>query len=112
MIYYFFSTKFFPSTCQPIRIEILQDRRMRRPNGNGNLYFASLDQVTEAMSYDRKYMGSRYVELYFDSPQYASLNIRKKKSDDPPRRSSQSPPPRARNSRYSRSRSMFQSIYP
>lgn len=97
--------KFFPSTCQPTRIEIIQDRRMKRPNGDGNLYFATLDQVTEAMAYDRKYMGNRYVELYFDSPRYASLNIRKKKSDDPPRRPSQSPPPKPRNSRYSRSRS-------
>lgn len=39
----------------------MQDRRMKRPNGDGNLYFATLDQVTEAMSYDRKYMGKRIV---------------------------------------------------
>jgi len=42
-----------------MRIEILQDRRMKRPNGDGYLYFASLDEVTEAMKCDRKYMGNK-----------------------------------------------------
>lgn len=50
--------------------------------------------------------GSRYVELYFDSPRYASLNIRRKKPEDAPRRSSRSPS-KPRNSRFSRSRSTF-----
>ncbi|CAF4450830.1 unnamed protein product, partial [Adineta steineri] len=49
--------KFFPSSCQPIRIEIVQDRRMKRPNGDGHLYFSSLEDVDEAMKCDRKYMG-------------------------------------------------------
>ena len=97
---------------------------MKRPNGDGHLYFSTLDEVTEALKYDRKYMGncffhrevvidvrkrslsagSRYVELYFDSPRYASLNIRRKKPEDAPRRSSRSPS-KPRNSRFSRSRS-------
>ncbi len=48
--------------------------------------------------------GSRYVELYFDSPRYASLNIQPKKRHDVPRRPSRSPS-KPKNSRFSRSRS-------
>ncbi|CAF0759922.1 unnamed protein product [Adineta steineri] len=96
--------KFFPSSCQPIRIEIVQDRRMKRPNGDGHLYFSSLEDVDEAMKCDRKYMGSRYVELYFDSPRYAALNNRRKKPDSIHRRSSRSSS-RSRYNRRSRSRS-------
>ncbi len=51
--------QFFPSTCKPVRIEILQNRRTNRPNGDGFLYFTSLGEVNEAMKYDRKYMGNR-----------------------------------------------------
>ncbi|CAF3349584.1 unnamed protein product [Rotaria sp. Silwood1] len=96
--------KFFPESCQPSRIEILQDRRMKRPNGDGHLYFNTLDEVNEALKYDRKYMGSRYVEIYFDSPRYASLSNRRKKPDVISHRSSCSPP-RSKYNRYSRSRS-------
>jgi hypothetical protein len=32
---------------------------MKRPNGDGYLHFATLEDVTEAMKYDRKYMGKR-----------------------------------------------------
>jgi hypothetical protein len=42
-----------------VRINILQDRRLKRPNGDGYLYFTTLDEVDEAMKYDRKYMGKR-----------------------------------------------------
>jgi hypothetical protein len=31
---------------------------MKRPNGDGYLYFSTLEEVTEAMKYDRKYMGT------------------------------------------------------
>lgn len=96
--------KFFPSTCQPTRIEILQDRRMKRPNGDGHLYFRTLDEVNEALTYDRKYLGNRYIELYFDSPRYSSLSHRRVKTANTKRRSSRSPS-RSRNRRYSRSKS-------
>jgi RNA recognition motif-containing protein len=49
--------KFFPSSCQPIRIEIVQDRRMNRSNGDAYVYFNTMDEVNEAMKCDRKYMG-------------------------------------------------------
>ncbi|CAF0864583.1 unnamed protein product [Adineta ricciae] len=96
--------KFFPSTCRPSRVEIIQDRRMKRPNGDGYVYFNTIEEVDEAMKCDRKYMGSRYVELYFDSPRYATLTNRRKKPDSNPRRSSRSPS-RSRYNRRSRSRS-------
>jgi hypothetical protein len=32
---------------------------MKRPNGDGYLYFSTIEEVTEAMKYDRKYMGNR-----------------------------------------------------
>jgi len=50
--------------------------------------------------------GSRYIELYFDSPRYASLNIGRKKGDEIPRRPSRSPS-KPKNSRFSRSRSII-----
>jgi len=52
------------------------------------------------------YSGSRYIELYFDSPRYASLNIQRKKPDAIPRRASRSPS-KPKYNRYSRSRSIF-----
>ncbi|CAF4793383.1 unnamed protein product, partial [Rotaria magnacalcarata] len=61
-------------------------------NGNAYLYYNTLDEVNEALKYDRKYMGSRYVEIYFDSPRYSSLSNRRKKPDSISRRSSCSPP--------------------
>ncbi|CAF3806898.1 unnamed protein product, partial [Rotaria magnacalcarata] len=48
--------------------------------------------------------GSRYVEIYFDSPRYSSLSNRRKKPDSISRRSSCSPP-KSKYNRYSRSRS-------
>lgn len=97
---------------------------MKRPNGDGYLYFANIDEVTEAMKYDRKYLGkiiirkknkiflelffsyigSRYIELYFDSPRYAALDIKRKKPESKPHHSSRSPS-RSKYNRYSRSRS-------
>ncbi len=35
----------------------MQDRRMKRPNGDAFLYFTTLEEVNEAMKYDRKYLG-------------------------------------------------------
>ncbi len=55
------------------------------------------------------YTGSRYIELYFDSPRYASLKIQRKKNDPIPHRSSHSPS-KSKYNRYSRSRSIFFSI--
>ncbi|CAF2747899.1 unnamed protein product [Rotaria sp. Silwood2] len=98
--------KFFPESCQPSRIEILQDRRMKRPNGDAHLYYNTLDEVNEALKYDRKYMGSRYVEIYFDSPRYSSLSNRRRKTDGTSRRSSRSPS-KPKYNRYSRSRSIY-----
>lgn len=79
-----------------MRIEILKNRRTNRPNGDGHVYFKSMDEITEAMKYDRKYMGKhslvlfffqitysldkRYIELYFDSPRPS--NRRRNKSND------------------------------
>jgi hypothetical protein len=34
---------------------------MKRPNGDGYLYFNNVEEVDEAMKYDRKYMGKRNV---------------------------------------------------
>jgi hypothetical protein len=85
--------KFFPSTCQPVRIEIQQNRRTNRPNGDGHVYFKSMDEINEAMKFDRKYMGNRYVELYFDSPRLStsSSNVRRSKSNDSTHRSPSKP---------------------
>ena len=49
--------KFFPSSCQPKKVEILQDRRMHRPNGDAYVFFNTAEDVVEAMKCDRKYMG-------------------------------------------------------
>jgi len=98
--------EFFPSTCKPVRIEILQNRRTNRPNGDGHIYFNTKDEVNEAMKCDRKYMGNRYVELYFDSPRASSSNHRRSKSNDTPHRSSRSPSkPKTHDDSRSRSES-------
>jgi len=94
--------KFFPSSCQPVRIEIVQDRRMHRPNGDAYVYFNSFDDATEAMKCDRKYMGTRYIELYFDSPRQTSSTS----SNQRRRRNPVSPVPmKSRSNHYRRSRS-------
>ncbi|CAF0817598.1 unnamed protein product [Adineta steineri] len=72
--------EFFPSTCQPVRIEIMQDRRLNRPNGDGHVYFNTKDEANEAIKCDRKFMGNRYVELYFDSPRHSSSDRRRNSS--------------------------------
>ena len=51
--------QFFPSSCPPARIEILQDRRMHRSNGDAHIFFNSLEDANEAMKCDRKYMGKQ-----------------------------------------------------
>lgn len=48
--------QFFPSSCRPVRVEILYDRRTKRPNGDGYAYFISRAQVYEAKKCDRQYM--------------------------------------------------------
>ncbi len=65
-----------------MRIEILQNRRTNRPNGDGHAYFKTMDEINEAMKCDRKFMGNRYVELYFDAPHSSSLNNHRSKSND------------------------------
>jgi hypothetical protein len=40
-----------------VRIEILQNRRTNRPNGDGHVYFNTMDDINEAMKCDRKFMG-------------------------------------------------------
>ncbi len=55
---------------------------MKRPNGDGYLHFATLEDVTEAMKYDRKYMGKRnllekntiFLEIFFFIQVVAILN--------------------------------------
>ncbi len=89
-----------------MRIEISQDRRTNRRNGDGEVYFKSLDEATEAMKCDRKYMGSRYVELYLDAPHPPPSNSRRSKTPDSPHQSSRSSSKAKTNDR-SRSRSIF-----
>ena len=48
-----------------MRIEILQNRRTNRPNGDGQVYFKSMDEINEAMKYDRKYMGKNSTVCLF-----------------------------------------------
>jgi len=55
-----------------MRIEIIQDRRMKRPNGDGVLYFTTLEEVNEAMKYDRKYLGKT---ILFNGIEYFLENI-------------------------------------
>jgi hypothetical protein len=114
-----------------VRIEIQQNRRTNRPNGDGHVYFKSMDEINEAMKFDRKYMGkikslsfflltklilgNRYVELYFDSPRLStsSSNVRRSKSNDSTHRSPSKPinddddDDDDHNNNKSRSRSMF-----
>jgi hypothetical protein len=108
-----------------VRIEVLQNRRTNRPNGDGHVYFKSMDEINEAMKFDRKYMGkrkslflknlefflgNRYVELYFDSPRLSSSNARPSKSNDSPHRSPSEPAnDDEEENNKSRSRSMFAS---
>jgi len=92
--------EFYPSSCQPVRIEILRNRRTNQPNGDGHVYFNTMDEINEAMKCDRKYMGSRYVELYFDSLRPSSSNHRRSKSNDTP---IHSPRPSSSNHRRSTS---------
>jgi hypothetical protein len=110
-----------------VRIDILQDRRLNRPNGDGHVYFKTMEEVDEAMKCNRKYMGkdnlfllgknkwnclfsiflgSRYIELYFDSLRPSSSNHRRSKSNDSPHHSSRSLSQTKTNDN-SRSRSMF-----
>ncbi len=42
-----------------MRVEILQDRRTNRPNGDGHVFFSTIDAAKEAMKCDRKYMGNK-----------------------------------------------------
>ncbi len=107
-----------------MRIEILQNRRTNRPNGDGYVYFNTKDEANEAMKCDRKFIGkenscfsfkqkkkmrvfvltgNRYVELYFDSPRTSSSNHHRSKSNDSPHRS----PSKPKTNHDSRSRSMF-----
>jgi hypothetical protein len=55
-----------------MRIEIMQDRRMKRPNGDAFLYFTTLEEVNEAMKYDRKYLGKT---ILFNGIEYFLENI-------------------------------------
>ncbi|CAF1038867.1 unnamed protein product [Rotaria sp. Silwood1] len=96
--------EFFPSSCQPVHIEILNDRRTNRPNGDAHVYFSTMDEVNEAVKCDRKYMGNRYVELYFDSHHLSSSKRRRSKSNESSHHSSRSPP-KIKNYENSRSRS-------
>ncbi|CAF0891088.1 unnamed protein product [Adineta ricciae] len=76
--------QFFPSNCQPVRIEIIQDRRLKRPNGDGHVYFNTKEDAIEAMKCDRKYMNNRYIELYCDSVRYSLSNYRRRSHSNSP----------------------------
>ncbi|CAF4047739.1 unnamed protein product [Rotaria sp. Silwood2] len=56
--------EFFPSSCQPVHVEILNDRRTNRPNGDAHVYFSTMDQVNEAVKCDRKYMGKENSSFF------------------------------------------------
>jgi hypothetical protein len=47
-----------------VRIEILQNRRTNRPNGDGHVYFKSMDEINEAMKFDRKYLGKNKILIF------------------------------------------------
>jgi len=42
-----------------VRIDILQNRRTNRPNGDGYAYFNTKDEANEAMKCDRKFIGKK-----------------------------------------------------
>jgi hypothetical protein len=40
------------------------NNKNRRPSGECEVYFRTYDEALEAMSYDKKFIGNRYVELF------------------------------------------------
>lgn len=46
---------------------------MKRPNGDAYLYYKTLEEVDEALKYDRKYMGKRKIFIR-KRTKYSSVN--------------------------------------
>jgi RNA recognition motif-containing protein len=53
----------FFSPLNPSRVEILRNRE-NRPSGEAECDFATYDELSEAMKFDKKHIGSRYIELF------------------------------------------------
>ncbi|CAF1197168.1 unnamed protein product, partial [Didymodactylos carnosus] len=59
--------KFFSPSCEPSSVEILYHRQSNLPNGDAFAHFDTYEDAKRALKFDKKYMGSRYIELYFES---------------------------------------------
>ena len=46
---------------------------MKRPNGDAYLYFRTLDEVNEALTYDRKYMGIILNKISFKKKKHTYI---------------------------------------
>lgn len=53
----------FFSPLRPVRIEFLRGRDTR-PSGECEVDFESEEELNEAMTYDKKFIGNRYIELF------------------------------------------------
>ncbi len=72
MIIFMSMFQFF-EPLNPINIEFLKSRD-RRPSGECQVYFGSHSEACEAMKYDKKFIGNRYIELFLLSGSMKSTN--------------------------------------
>jgi len=54
----------FFSPLEPANIVLEQKMRGQRPSGECHVFFATQDDINEALKYDKKYIGTRYIELF------------------------------------------------
>ncbi|CAF1219717.1 unnamed protein product [Didymodactylos carnosus] len=98
--------KFFSSFCEPSAVEIFRDRETNRPNGDALAYFDTENDAQEALKFDQKYIGNRYVELYYDSSRtFRNNGYRRSRSLQSPRQNRNGSRSHSRTRQRTRTRS-------